>query len=160
METNTAITIREARPEDSEGILRCLQSTFAAYRTAYTAGAFADTTLNPTTLKIRMKVMTVLVAVTDAGEVVGTVACSVPGDEGHLRGMGVVPAAQGKAVGDRLLRAAEEVLTSRGCSCVTLDTTLLLKRAMRFYERNGYRRTGKVADFFGMELIEFAKRLL
>jgi hypothetical protein len=30
---------------------------------------------------------------------------------------------------------------------------------MRFYERNGYRRTGKVGDFFGMPRIEYAKEL-
>jgi hypothetical protein len=28
---------------------------------------------------------------------------------------------------------------------------------MRFYEKNGYRRTGKITDFFGMLLIEYAK---
>jgi hypothetical protein len=28
---------------------------------------------------------------------------------------------------------------------------------MRFYERHGYRRSGRVQDFFGMPLIEYAK---
>ena len=32
-------------------------------------------------------------------------------------------------------------------------------RAIRFYERHGYRPTGRVSDFFGMELIEYAKEL-
>jgi hypothetical protein len=42
---------------------------------------------------------------------------------------------------------------------VSLDTTEPLRRAMRFYERNGYQRSGKVTDFFGMTLIEYIKEL-
>jgi ribosomal protein S18 acetylase RimI-like enzyme len=42
---------------------------------------------------------------------------------------------------------------------VTLDTTRPLQRAIRFYERHGYRQTGRVSDFYGMELIEYAKEL-
>jgi len=30
---------------------------------------------------------------------------------------------------------------------------------MRFYEKHGYRRSGKVSDFFGMPLVEYAKPL-
>jgi len=42
---------------------------------------------------------------------------------------------------------------------VTLDTTRPLERAIRFYERCGYRATGVVRDFFGMPLFEYAKDL-
>jgi len=28
---------------------------------------------------------------------------------------------------------------------------------MRFYEKHGYRRSGKVSDFFGMPLVEYVK---
>ena len=34
-----------------------------------------------------------------------------------------------------------------------------LQRAIRFYERNGYRPSGRVADFFGMPLFEYVKPL-
>jgi hypothetical protein len=34
-----------------------------------------------------------------------------------------------------------------------------LKRAIRFYERNGFRRTGEVSQFYGMELIAYRKAL-
>jgi hypothetical protein len=30
---------------------------------------------------------------------------------------------------------------------------------MRFYEKHGYRRSGKVGGFFGMPLYEFVKNL-
>jgi hypothetical protein len=34
-----------------------------------------------------------------------------------------------------------------------------LARAARFYEKQGFARTGEVEDFFGMDIIEFAKSL-
>ena len=34
-----------------------------------------------------------------------------------------------------------------------------LPRAIAFYEKNGYRRSGHVSDFFGMPLIEYFKKL-
>ena len=58
-----------------------------------------------------------------------------------------------------LLAAVEEWLHSRGCKRVTLDTTLPLRAAMKFYEKNGYRRSGIVTDFFGMPLLEYVKEL-
>jgi len=38
------------------------------------------------------------------------------------------------------------------------DTTEPLRPAVRFYERNGYRASGRVTDF-GMPLFEYVKRL-
>jgi ribosomal protein S18 acetylase RimI-like enzyme len=104
--------------------------------------------------------MTILCATDHSGQVVGTIACGVssPG-EGHLRGMAVLPEFQGCGVADELLAAAEDELRTRACSRITLDTTGPLLRAMHFYAKHGYIRTGKVNDFFGMPLIEYAKSL-
>lgn len=103
--------------------------------------------------------MHVLVATTPTGEIVGTVGGSAQGREGHLRGMAVLPSWVGSGLAQELLTAIEGLLRSRGCTRVTLDTTEPLVRAMRFYERNGYTRTGDVGDFYGMPLIEYAKDL-
>jgi hypothetical protein len=46
-----------------------------------------------------------------------------------------------------------------GCARLTLDTTEPLKRATRFYERNDFRPSGVVSDFFGMPLFEYIKDL-
>lgn len=102
--------------------------------------------------------MTLFVAASDKG-IVGTIGCSVHGEEGHLRGMAVVPDWQGSGVASSLLRAAEDELGRRGCTRVTLDTTEPLQRAIAFYTRHGYRATGHVVDFFGMPLYEYAKPL-
>jgi len=79
--------------------------------------------------------------------------------EGHIRGMAVRPEWQGAGVAAQLLQCVESELRNRKCSRVSLDTTAPLQRAMRFYERNGYQRSGKVTDFFGMTLIEYIKKL-
>jgi putative acetyltransferase len=98
------------------------------------------------------------VAVTPDGEVVGTIASQRASDaEGHLRGMAVLPAWHGAGVADALLNAADHSLRARGCARISLDTTAPLARAVRFYERHGFRASGRVGDFFGMPLFEYIK---
>lgn len=154
------IEIRPARAADIDEILECLRQAFEPYRAQYSVAGFTDTTLTRELLLQRLNEMVVLAACDDPGRVIGTVAFSVahPG-EGHLRGMAVRPQAQRSGVAQQLLARAERELRKLGCSRVTLDTTAPLQRAMRFYERNGYRPSGKVADFFGMRLYEYVKPL-
>jgi GNAT superfamily N-acetyltransferase len=66
---------------------------------------------------------------------------------------------KGTGVSTRLLETAEDELRKAGCGRVTLDTTEPLNRASRFYERNGFQRTGKIGRFFGMPLFEYNKSL-
>ena len=156
---SAASEIRPATFADCAGILRCLQDAFAPYRTDYTPGAYADTVLDSDGVKRRFEEMTVLVAVI-ADAIIGTIACSVSGpDEGHIRGMAVDPEFQGHGVARQLLRRAENELRERHCKRVTLNTTLPLRRAKRFYVREGYCPTGRQIEFFGMPLFEYAKAL-
>ncbi len=111
-----------------------------------------------------MESMSILVAVTN-GDIVGTVAYRVldtgtsEKKDGHIRGMAVLPDQHGRGIADLLLRNAESELRALGCSRITLDTTAPLQRAIRFYEKNGFRRSGVVGDFFGMPLFEYVKEL-
>lgn len=154
------ICIRKAREEDAPGILACLRKAFEEFRSRYTAQAFADTVLTTEMLRERQEKMSVFAAVNSAGQVVGTIACSVVSlEEGHLRGMAILPSMRGNGLAAQLLKQAEKELRLRGCIHVTLDTTEPLQRAMHFYEKNGYRRSGRVSDFFEMPLIEYQKTL-
>jgi ribosomal protein S18 acetylase RimI-like enzyme len=151
--------IRRAQEADADAILQCLAIAFAPYRERYTPAAFADTVLDPSTLRERMQKIHVLVAVSD-GQIVGTVAGSTDDRcEGHLRGMAVLPEFHGTGIASRLLLAIEERLQTQGCTKVSLDTTLPLQAAIKFYEKRGYSRSGTVRDFFGMPLIEYVKSL-
>lgn len=160
LNSRPTFAIRTARRQDADGILECLRSAFEPFRGCYTPEGFRDTTLTSESIYRRMTAMSVLVAVDDEGQIAGTVAYSTlfP-DEGHLRGMAVIPQWQGCGLAQQLLEAVEKRLRALQCRRVTLDTTEPLQRAIRFYERNGYRASGKVGDFFGMPLYEYVKLL-
>jgi GNAT superfamily N-acetyltransferase len=104
--------------------------------------------------------MSVVVATSTSGEVVGTVAYKVlEGGEGHLRGMSVRPEWHGSGLSKTLLQTAEDELRKAGCKTITLDTTEPLTSAIRFYEKNSFRPTGKIGCFFGMPLFEYSKSI-
>lgn len=151
--------IRRARPDDSQGILDCLRLAFEPYEKSYTAPAFADTVLAPETLQRRFSEMKILVAVDEVNHVIGTIAYKISNGEGHIRGMAVRPGHQGCGVAVALLELAESELRESHCRSITLGTTKPLGRAMRFYLRSGFRPTGEIASFFGMELIGHRKDL-
>jgi ribosomal protein S18 acetylase RimI-like enzyme len=162
--TNTPVPqdffIRKANIEDIPAVLNCLSTAFAPYRSRYTAGAWKDTVLTPETLLQRMSSMNVLVAVSPQEGIAGTIAFALMDNrEAHLRGMAVLPGWQGRGAAEALLLAAESELVGLRPLHITLDTTEPLERAMRFYEKHGYRRSGKVSDFFGMPLHEYIKEL-
>jgi GNAT superfamily N-acetyltransferase len=155
----TPFQIERATLDDADGILHCLRAAFEPYRAQYTPGAYEDTVMTADTVRQRIKGMMVLVARSDAGRIIGTIGAAMHGAEGHLRGMAVAPSSQGSGVASELLHAVEAELTAAGCTQMTLDTTAPLVRAIRFYERNGYTRSGAVSDFYGMPLLEYRKVL-
>ena len=153
-----AVNIQRATVVYADGILECLHAAFAPYQPAYTAGAFEDTVLTREALLRRLDEMTVLVALDPADCVIGTVAYRMSDQaEGHLRGMAVRPECQSLGIADQLLARAEADIVNARCSRISLDTTEPLQRAMRFYERHGYRLSGRTQNFFGMLLIEYVK---
>jgi ribosomal protein S18 acetylase RimI-like enzyme len=152
-------SIREATAEDAAAILDCLAVAFAPFREQYTAEGYRDTTLTPETIRQRLQTMTIFLAVAPSGEIIGTIGGATSGNEGHIRGMAVRPEWQGRGVADQLLEAVENGLQAKGCSHITLDTTQPLQRAIRFYERHGYKASGRISDFFGMPLFEYVKPL-
>jgi len=158
--TAPAISIRKATERDAKDILSCLESAFEPFREDYTPEAFADTVLKPETICRRLLDMSVFVAIDLAGLVIGTVGCRVGADgEGHIRGMAVRPAFHGLGVAGLLLEAVESEMRAGGCSRIHLDTTEPLKRAIRFYEKRGFRPSGRVHAYFGMSLFEYVKLL-
>jgi SAM-dependent methyltransferase/ribosomal protein S18 acetylase RimI-like enzyme len=152
--------IRKADVNDCTRILDCLALAFLPYREAYTPGAFADTVLDPLTLRQRLDEMSVLVAIASENRLVGTIGYQLqPDGEAHIRGMAVHPEWQGRSVAPSLLAHVESDLRARGCRAMTLGTTAVLRQAIRFYEKNGFRPTGEVSSFFGMDLFGYRKEL-
>lgn len=161
MKSKIPLIIRISVDADVSAILNCLAEAFAPYKANYTAEAFLDTVLSPETIKHRMKSMKIFVAESQSTRgIIGTVACNLrTPEEGHLRGMAVLPSFQSAGIAQQLLERAEAELLAQKCIRITLDTTAPLKRAIRFYQRNGFRPSGRVTDFFGMPLYEYVKTL-
>jgi ribosomal protein S18 acetylase RimI-like enzyme len=91
--------------------------------------------------------------------VLGTVAYKAENGEGHIRGMAVLPRWHGSGIASRLLDTVERDLRELHCRAITLDTTKPLRRAISFYEKNGFRKTGRRTSFFGMDLIAYRKEI-
>jgi GNAT superfamily N-acetyltransferase len=159
MPTSSVIEIRVANEADAPAIAACLAAAFEGFRSQYTDAAYADTVADEPAVRARLTHMAIFVAVAADGAVVGTLAASATGNAGHLRGLAVREAWQGSSVAKDLLNAVEHWLITAGCTEVTLHVTAVLHRAMRFYEKNGFSRTGRTEDFFGMPLAEFSKPL-
>lgn len=152
--------MRLAEPADLPHVRSCLAEAFEPYRADYTPAMFENTVPTLDGLENRAADMTIWVACAPDGEVVGTIAAAVIGcNVGHLRGMALKPGYHGAGAAAALLQAAESELRSLGCTTVTLDTTAPLHRAMKFYEKHGYRQSGTRYPKLGMELIEHRKAL-
>ena len=73
--------------------------------------------------------------------------------------MAVRPEWQGTGLAAALLHAAETELRNNPCKRITLDTTDPLRRAVRFYEKRGFIKSGRESDLFDMRLYEYVKPL-
>jgi ribosomal protein S18 acetylase RimI-like enzyme len=91
-----------------------------------------------------------LVAVDDAGTVLGTVTIAHPGstwreigqdDELEFRMLAVSSAARGRGVGEALTRRVLDRAVELGLTAVVLSSSRQMRAAHRLYERLGFRRT-------------------
>ncbi|MFW9972646.1 MAG: GNAT family N-acetyltransferase [Candidatus Odinarchaeota archaeon] len=136
-------------------------SAFEEYRDYYSPEGFLDTVMSEEAVIKRMEEMSIYVAVDQEGLIIGTIGWQkINDDEGHIRGMAVIPERQGRtSPAAALLRTVEDDACSKGCDILTLDTTKVLKRAQNFYKKHGFKETGKTGDFFGSTIYEFAKEI-
>jgi ribosomal protein S18 acetylase RimI-like enzyme len=136
------IPIRVAVTEDSQSIASVLYESFAEFEPAYTPEAFAATTPTLNQIRARWSEGPVWVAVSH-GVVVGTVSAVVKQDSLYVRSMAVLPAARGQNIGYRLLEKVETYALEQRCRRIFLSTTPFLTRAVKLYERYGFRRTNE-----------------
>jgi GNAT superfamily N-acetyltransferase len=151
------ITIRFATPNDAEVIASLLFESFVEYEPLYTPQGFAATAITTEQIVARMSEGPVWVAVRQE-EIVGTVSVVAHAESLYLRGMAVLPAARGERIGASLLAHIEEFARAEGFSRLFLNTTPFLDRAIRLYERFGFRRTSDGPhELFGTSLFTMEK---
>jgi GNAT superfamily N-acetyltransferase len=154
------VHIRAATIADAPQVASLLLASFVEYRDLYTPDGFAATTPTSEEVLARMDEGPVWVALL-GGSLAGTVAAVDRGEDLYVRGMAVLPPARGRQIGELLLREIEEYARARGYRRLTLSTTPFLHRAIRLYERFGFRRSDEGArDLFGTPLFSMVKSLV
>ncbi|MEU8225002.1 tRNA (guanosine(37)-N1)-methyltransferase TrmD [Kribbella sp. NPDC048915] len=89
--------------------------------------------------------------------VVGSVQLVVDGDVGRIERLIVAPDWQGRGLGTRLLRAAEQLAPS-GVTSYTLNTGALSERNLALYRKAGYREISREPQTPKVDLVYLGKR--
>jgi GNAT superfamily N-acetyltransferase len=153
------IQIRMASPADAPSIASVLYESFIEYKALYTDEAFAATAPASEQIQNRMSEGPIWVAVRDDA-IVGTMSAVSRSGSLYIRGMAVIPSARGLGIGESLLKQVENFDSSHSYKRVILSTTPFLARAIRLYERMGFRRSDKGPhDLCGTPLFAMEKRV-
>src|SRR5882672_11843302 len=154
------IEIRLAVPNDAEAIAVVLLESFVEFKAIYTDEGIAATTVTSQNVLDRFREGPLWVAVS-GGEIIGTASAVLKdetGDSLYVRGMAVLPSARGRGVGRSLLNELDRYAVAHNCNRMFLSTTPFLDRAIRLYERFGFRRTDEGPhDLFGTPLFTMEK---
>ncbi|MFI5274651.1 MAG: GNAT family N-acetyltransferase [Ktedonobacterales bacterium] len=154
-----SIQIRRAAAEDSGAIAALLHAAFVEYEPLYTPAGFAATTPAGDQLARRLAEGPLWLALLGTS-VVGTVGVIARSEAVYVRGMAVLPAARGRRMGEALLSQVERYAVAQGAAQLTLSTTPFLTRAIRLYERLGFRRSDDgPQDLYGTPLFTMVKLL-
>ena len=65
----------------------------------------------------------------------------------YLGMFSVSPLAQGKGIGKKLLSAADDYAKEQNCTSIFMTVITVREKLIAWYERNGYKKTGKVLPF-------------
>lgn len=157
MSSTPSIEIRLAGPDDAAAIALLLAEAFAEYRPLYTPHGYAATAITPEKVIGRIEEGPVWVA--GRGKIiVGTVSVVRKGESLYIRGMAVSPLARGRLIGELLLMHIEKFAVSHGVRRLFLSTTPFLGRAIRLYEKSGFRRIEEgPTELFGTPLFTMEK---
>jgi len=159
LSSRSKIKIRLARADDAPAIATLLRESFIEYRSLYTSEGFAATAITGQQIIDRLTEGPVWLGVDDES-IVGTASVVAKGHSLYVRGMAVHPTARGQHIGELLLSHLEEFARSNGFTRLFLSTTPFLDRAIRLYERFGFRRTTEGPnDLSGTPLFTMEKTL-
>ena len=151
--------VRRATTTDLPEVASLMHESFVEFRSLYTEAAFLATTPKVDQLGRRLEEGPVWIA-TIEDKIVGTVSAVERGNDLYIRGMAVLPSARGHRLGELLLKQTEDFGGERNCRRLVLSTTPFLHRAIKLYERNGFRRTDEPPhDLFGTPLFTMVKML-
>jgi ribosomal protein S18 acetylase RimI-like enzyme len=83
----------------------------------------------------------------EEGKLEGCVLLNKKENRIYLGMFSVSPSAQGKGIGKKLLAAADDYAREHNCASIFMTVITVREELIAWYERNGYRKTGKVVPF-------------
>jgi ribosomal protein S18 acetylase RimI-like enzyme len=135
-ELETVLVIRPANDADKTRLNQLVN-------TAFSIETFLDgTRTSEESLAAMMQKGAILVAEDGDGRLIGCVYTEVRGERGYVGMLTVDPALQGRGLGTRIMRAAEEHLRSRGCVGVDIIVLSLRHELPPIYQRYGFVESG------------------
>jgi ribosomal protein S18 acetylase RimI-like enzyme len=85
--------------------------------------------------------------VNEEGTIEGCVFLQKKESRLYLGMFSVSPSAQGKGIGKKLLAAADEYAKEQNCTSIFMTVITVREELIAWYEKKGYRQTGKVLPF-------------
>lgn len=155
------LTFRKAQIHELNDIHLILSKSFRPYKKDYTKSAFDATVLNPTEIQNRIadQKHDIFVVIQNK-HIIGTVSLLKKGqDQLFIRSMAVHPDYQKRGFGLFILKKISELAKRKNIKTIFLDTYKPLKRAVKFYEKFGFKYTGVTQDLYGVEICEMIIRL-
>ncbi|GJM31013.1 MAG: hypothetical protein DHS20C18_00140 [Saprospiraceae bacterium] len=151
--------IRIATPGDCECIAAVLEGAFSPFKSLYTDDAYALTVLTPEGVLKRMTEGITWV-IEEKQSIMGTGSIAYTDNGLYITGMAVLPVAQGKKLGRKLLEVIEQYARQHRHQRMHLLTTTFLPRAKALYEKFGFQDiTQNGQHFKGVKVLSFEKWL-
>ncbi|NIK58075.1 tRNA (guanosine(37)-N1)-methyltransferase TrmD [Kribbella shirazensis] len=155
-EASAGVRILPATTADA-GEIHVLQlAAFLSEARLYDDYTIPPLTEDPGATVARLERGTVLKAVAGS-RIVGSVQLTVDGEVGSIERLVVAPDWQGRGLGTRLLRAAEQ-LAPADVTSYTLNTGAQSDRNLALYRKAGYRETRRTPQTPKVDLVYLAKR--
>jgi ribosomal-protein-alanine N-acetyltransferase len=155
------IIIERAKGKNAHQIHNILSNAFSPYIKYYTNEAYQSTVASPQVLKrrIRNRKTTVLVVIYN-NKIIGTASFQKRSEFIYLYSMAVDPAFQNNGVGKFLLEKIIKFTINKKFKKISIDSYYPLKNAIRFYESNGFKKTGETKNYHGIEVFEMIKEIV
>jgi len=133
--SETNWTLREAVQSDAPSLTKCMTAAYSAYESR-----MEGTRLPPMDVHYEREIReSPTWVVVESGQVIGALIMGFSDDHAKIANVAVHPAHQGRGIGGRLMRLAEESANEQGHSEMRLATHVLLTENVSLYEHLGWR---------------------
>jgi len=147
---NKKLVFRGANINEKDDIYQILIESFEPYRKYYTEEGYISTVLSPEEIKKRLKdnVFKVFVVTLDK-KIVGTVSIIQKNDSYYIRSMAVDPDYQNQGIGLFILENICNIAENENIKKISLDSFQPLEKAVKFYEKYGFKKNRYNKRFAG-----------